>query len=209
MLRKYLYGVGAFGLAFVILTISFFQSASVKYAFATPPPVHESVLSLSSEEINYQLPYPGPVMPGSPFWFLKAVRDQIWFNVTASTEKRAELALLFADKRIGMSKILFEEKKPEIAFSTLTRAEKYLESAANLEESARKSGANTTNLLEKLTPSSLKHRQVIEGILAIAPEDARPGIIKLRSYSRDAYIKGRDGLNSKGLVAPINPFNGQ
>jgi len=56
---------------------------------------------------------------------LKAIRDKLWHVLTMDASKEAELSLLCSDKRLGMSKILFERGKPELAFSTLTKGEKY------------------------------------------------------------------------------------
>lgn len=206
-MRKYLLGILAFAFAFAILSISVFRSASVRYAFATPP----STPVLGSEDkikIDYQLPYPGRILPDSPFWPVKALRDRLWHALTVNHSKAAELSLLCSDKRLGMSKILFERGKPELAFSTLTKGEKYLEEAVDHESEARKKGADTSEILLKISNASLKHRQVIDEILTMAPEDAKPGIIKIEDYSTNAYNRTREALNSKGIPAPIDPFEG-
>ncbi len=206
MFKKYLYGIPFFALAFAILSISVLRSASARYAFATPPP--GPVLGNKAiAEIDYQLPYPGRILPDSPFWVVKAVRDRVWYSLTRNPSKKAELSLLFSDKRLAMSKMLFEKQKPELAFSTLTKGEKYLETAVSMEEEARKRGSDTTDFLTKLTMGSLKHRQVINEILTVAPEDAKPGIIKMQDYSTNAYQKGRSALNFKGISSPKNPFD--
>jgi hypothetical protein len=158
--------------------------------------------------INYTLPFPGRILPDHPLWTLKALRDKLWLMVTVNPSRRGELTLLFADKRLASSKILFEKDKPEIAFSTLSKGEKYLEQAASIEVENRKKGMDTKEFLTKLANSSLKHRQVINEILAIAPEDAKPEIIKIENYSRNVYKASRDALNSLGMSAPENPFNG-
>lgn len=207
-MRRYLLGFLAFVFAFAILSVSVLKSASVRYAFATPFPF--SVLAEKTKmEIDYQLPYPGRILPDSPFWFIKASRDKLWHVLTTNHSKEAELALLFSDKRLAMSKILFERGKPELAFSTLTKGEKYLEEAISHEKEARERGADTVEFLLKVSKASLKHRQVIDEILIIAPEDAKPGIIKIQDYSKEAFNKNRETLNSKGIRSPINPFEGE
>jgi len=206
-MRKYLLGLVTFAVAFGILSVSVLESASVSYVFATPPP--DPTLVSEIPEVDYQLPYPGRILPDSPFWVVKAARDKIWYTITVNPEKRAELALLFSDKRLAASKILFEKKKPEIALSTLTKGEKYLEISWGNEELARQKGSETSALLTKLAIASLKHRQVIEEILPMAPEDARPLIIKVEDYSKALYKAASEALNSKGIPSPKNPFDGQ
>ncbi len=206
-MRKYLLGLVTFAVAFGILSVSVLESASVSYVFATPPP--DPALESEIPEIDYQLPYPGRILPDNPFWVVKAARDKIWYTITVNPEKRAELALLFSDKRLAASKILFERKKPEIALTTLTKGEKYLEISWGNEELARQKGSETSALLTKLAIASLKHRQVIEEILPMAPEDARPHIIKVEDYSKALYKAASEALNSKGIPSPKNPFDGQ
>ncbi len=197
--------------AFGVLAASIFRSASpVSYAFNLPasPPSDEEVLGESEEkiEINYYLPYPGKVLPDSPLWPLKALRDKVWLLMTRDLGKRAQLKLLFADKRLVSSRMLFEKNKPELALTTLTKAEKYLEEAVSTEEESRQEGSDTSSLILRLANASLKHTEVIDEILTIAPSDAKPEIIKTKNYSDRAFEKMRQSLNEKGIECPENPF---
>lgn len=198
----------SFALAFGVLFISVLQSASISYVFATPTP-GAMVLGVKTPDIDYQLPFGGGVLPDNPLWDFKAVRDRIWYLITADPLKKAELALLFSDKRLSSSATLFVNKKPDIALSTLTKGEKYLELAVLEEQIARKKGYDTSGFLKKLALSSLKHRQIIESeILPLAPEDAKPEIVKAEDYAKEAYKSSRDGLSDKGVPSPNNPFDG-
>ncbi len=208
MLSKYLYGLGAFVLAFVILSVSFLKSCSITsaYGYTTPSP---TVLAATST-IDYVLPYPGKIMPDNGLWYFKAARDRFQYTITTNPLKKAELALLYSDKRLGISLTLFKDKKPDIAASTLTKGEKYLEEAAREEALARKVGMDTNSFLIKLANASLKHRQVIEEeIVPLAPDDVKPGVIKTEDYSKNIFKSCREALNSKGITAPKDPFNGQ
>lgn len=208
-MRKYLFGIVVFLLAFGILTFSVLKSASVEYAFTQPTPAtNEAPQPTPSPQIDYEMPFPGTILPDSPFWNIKALRDKIWYALAIGHAKKFEMALLFADKRIGMAKTLFEKEKPDLAFSTLSKAEKYLEEASVHEELERKGGGDTASFLNTLAIASLKHRQVIEEILEIAPEDAKPGIMKLEEYSVKVFTKANEVLNSKGIPTPKSPFEG-
>lgn len=207
-MRKYLFGTLVFLLAFVVLSVSVLRSASPKYAFVSPSPEGLAVGDQEKIEIDYQLPFPGRILPDSPLWPIKALRDKLWHAITFDVSKEAELSILCSDKRLGMSKILFERGKPELAFSTLTKAEKYLEDALVHERLASKRGDDTTEILESISKSALKHRQLIDEILILAPEDAKPEIIKVQDYSKNVYKEAASSLNSKGVVAPNNPFDG-
>jgi len=197
--------------AVVILAASIFRSASpVSYAFSLPSDNQLEKVgdASSSAEIYYYFAYPGKILPDNPLWFLKVVRDKIWLGITTDLSKKAELNLLFADKRLVSSRMLFEKNKPELALSTLTKAEKYLEKAANNEEASRKEGGDTSNLLLRLANASLKHTEVVNEILEIAPSDAKPEIIKTKNYSEIVFERSMQALQAKGMEAPKNPFNG-
>jgi hypothetical protein len=206
-MKKYLLGFLTFAAAFVILSVSVKASSSVSYVFATPVPFN--ILGAKMPEIDYTIPYAGRIGPDNMFWSFKVVRDRIWYLFTSGYLKKAELALLFSDKRLAASKKLFEDKKPDIALSTLSKGEKYLEIVAKEEELARKGGVDTSIFLSKMATASLKHRQLIEEILPLAPEDAKPEIVKIEDYSKNTFKYSRDALNSKGMLVPNNPFTGQ
>jgi hypothetical protein len=208
MLGKYLYGLVAFVLAFVILSVSFLKSCSITSAYGYTTP--SSTVSNSTATVDYVLPYPGSILPDSWLWYFKAARDRFQYTIATDPLKKADLALLYSDKRLGASLTLFENKKPDIAASTLTKGEKYLEEAAVDEALARKAGINTNSFLIKLANAALKHRQVIEeSIIPLAPDDIKPGVIKTEDYSKNIYKTCREALNSKGITAPKDLFNGQ
>jgi len=214
-MRKYLYGFTAFVLAFAILSVSVLRSCSVTsaYGYTAPTPIAKTVSALTptpTPTIDYVLPYPGGILPDSFLWYLKAARDKFQYIITTESMKKADLALLYSDKRLGASLTLFQNKKPDVAASTLTKGEKYLEEAANEEVAARKAGINTNDFLIKLANASLKHRQIIEEqIMPLAPENIKPEIVKAEDYSKNIYKSSVSILGSKGIAAPKDPFNGQ
>lgn len=208
MLRKISVFSGLLIIAFGILLVSVLRTASVKYDFTGESSQKIQVLGDTNLiKINYDLPYQGRIMPDSPLWPIKALRDKVWLLITTNSSRRAELDLLFADKRLASAKILFEKDKPELAFTTLSKAEKYLEESQLQENKNRKKGMDTTIFLERLSLASLKHFEVMEGIMTIAPEDAKPKIVEVQSYAKKVYEGSRDALNEKGKTPPENPFD--
>lgn len=210
-MRKYLYGISAFVLAFVILSVSVLRCSSVSpaYGYSTPSPTTVTVPT-PTPAVNYILPYPGGILPDNWLWYFKAIRDRFQYTITTDPLKKADLALLFSDKRLGASLTLFENKKPDIAATTLSKGEKYLEEAVADEALARKAGLNTNDFLIKLANASLRHRQIIEeDIMPLSPEDIKPEVVKAEDYSKNTYKISRDILSSKGITAPKDPFNGQ
>lgn len=209
MYRRILLVISTLVFAFAILFTSVFRTASVKYVFSQGTEIQEEGQEGRSVEIDYILPYPGRIAPDSPLWPIKAFRDKVWLMLTSNPDRKAELKLLFADKRLAMSKILFESDKSEIAFSTLTKAEKYLEEACVMEQESRQRGTDTSAFLTTLSKAALKHRQIIDEILTIAPEDAKPGIGRVQDYSKETYNKTRNALREKGIPVVENPFESE
>lgn len=191
--------------AFLVLFVSIFDSSAITYPVSNvsqPPEINQ----LGQPVVDYPLPYAGRVLPDSPFWWLKALRDKVWFGITPSHTRKAEIALLFADKRLVMSRILFEKGEPGIAISTYTKGEKYLSVAIGEEEAARKENADTSVFLTKLALSALKHMEVSMELKQIAPDDAKAVIVEMEKYSNEAYDTAKRLLNGKQLLCPINPF---
>ncbi len=47
----------------------------------------------------------------------------------------------------------------------------------------------------------------MEEVLSIAPEDARPGIVRTEDYAKRAFENARNALLEKGMSPPENPFD--
>lgn len=187
--------------ATVVLLTSIFRSTAPEYAFSQQP---AKVLSSSTPEIEvpYYLPYPG-ILPDSFLWPVKAVRDKAWLLLTRDNMKRANLLLLFADKRVGMAAALAQGGKANLAVSTATKGEKYLEEAFFEQEKAAKSGVDTVSFLFKLANASLKHIQALEQAREFLPEDARPHFTKTLDYPKMIYEKTTHTLNAQGRTIPV------
>ena len=206
MLRKLAFYIITVAIALIILLVSILRSASVKYSFSLPPQIPSG--PQSQIDIDYELAFPGKVLPGDPFWNLKVARDKFWLAISPSVSRKAELSLLFADKRLVAAKTLFEKGEFEPGYMVLMKGEGYLESAFEYAQAAKDKGEEMTTGLTRIAIASLKHREVIDEILLIAPEDARPEIIKTQDICKNVYKKARDELNEMGRPVPKSPFEG-
>src|SRR5258708_20280875 len=108
MLRQIALFLAAFSFAFLVLFTSVFKIASIKYAFSqapTPAPV-----SLSKEkeiDINYELTYPGGILPDNFLWPVKALRDNAWVSLSLNPLKKSQIILLFSYKRLNLTHVYF------------------------------------------------------------------------------------------------------
>jgi len=204
MLKNLLIFASSVTLATIILGISVFRLAGIKYVFSQSPSPAPGIVKPIS--VDYRLPYPGQITPDNVLWPIKALRDKLWLSLTINPSKKADLELLIADKRLADAKLLFEEQNADLAISVLTKAEKYLENAGQDAQIAKKEGMNTQDFLRRYALATLKHREVLDEILAIAPEDAKPFIVKTEDYPKRLYTNARDGLLEAGANVPQNPF---
>lgn len=195
-----------FGLS--VLLISIFRTAVPSYSFSQPTTGSESDYFISN--IDYYFPTPG-IRPDSPLWPFKVARDKLWLFVNFDPEKRTDLLLLYADKRLMMSQELMKNKQSALAVSTASKAEKYLQEA-NLEtDKITKEGGDPTSSLEKISKASLKHREVLEAMMNISPDDAKPVINQIADMPRGVYDDTAEKLKKmhRPVPTPIpeNPAN--
>lgn len=188
-----------------ILAVSIFRTVSPQHVFSQIKRETPQKAEVVKKPIDYYLVYPG-ILPDHFLWPLKALRDQAWVFFTTDPMRKAELYLLFADKRIGAAKVLLEGGKSGLAFSTASKAEKYLEQAVAQEKFAREKGLDTGALLDKLALASLKHREVLEEMYVKAGEDARPKIVEVLNYPKRLFDEVKMRLLDLNRPIPESPF---
>lgn len=187
-----------------ILAVSTFRTVSPQYAFSQVTQKTQKA-EVVKKPVDYYLVYPG-ILPDHFLWPLKVLRDQAWVFFTTDPMRKAELYLLFADKRVGAAKVLQEGGKSGLAFSTASKAEKYLEQAVRQEQVAREKGLDTGALLDKLALAGLKHREVLEEMYVKAGEDARPKIVEVLNYPKRLFDEVKMRLLYLNRPIPESPF---
>src|SRR3989344_4284788 len=152
------------------LTVLFF----LVFFFLIPPAFYflqSQPVSLSQEKIEYNLPYPG-ILPDHPLFFLKNTRDKILELTTRDTLKKAELYLLFSDKRVAMAFNLTKNGKNRLAAKAFLEAEEYFLKVTPLLETSKKQGVSaTSDLIQRLKLSNVKHKEVGGNLLRDLPQD--------------------------------------
>lgn len=164
-----LFPLSFISLAFFILIFSALQGSQVpnmipsSYSFSNKycKKIYEASYSATPQS---QIPaFPG-ILPNHPFYFAKMARDKAQYVLTKNPEKKLELLLLYADKRLISGQILILQKEIDIGISTITKAEKYLQKAGlyavqNLDQN------KCQNLILETVDTYLYHRQQIEKLL--------------------------------------------
>lgn len=199
--KKWSLVLGVLLIAFGVLGISVAKTVALTTSedYKISPQGSESTPSAAEatptaiEKVDYFLAYPG-ILPDHFLYPIKMIRDRIWLWLTTDSLKKAELLLLFADKRLGAGRALIEGNKIELGISTLTKAEKYLKRAVSEERVAVRKGKDTRAFLERLSLASLKHEEVLLEISQKAPENIKPIIETTLEYARRGYEQVRERI---------------
>jgi len=200
MFKKILIIAAILFFAFSVLFLSVFkatasaltpQKTSVRFTIsptATPSPTTKS-------EIAYYLAYPG-ILPDHFLYPFKMVRDRIRLWLTTDSIKKAEVMLLYADKRLGAARALIEGNKFSLGITTLEKGEKYLEQAVGELEKAKEKGLEVGKNLEKFKTAALKHEEVILSVGNNLSPENKSAVNKYLTYPQNIF-KRLQGLISE------------
>ncbi len=144
----------------------------------------DTLVKTPQEKVIYNLPYPG-LLPDSPLYLTKIVRDRINDFLTRDNLKKAELYLLNSDKRASMSMALALKGKNKLAIDTFIKGEKYFIKIPNLLRSAKKQGTQApSSFIETLKLSNAKHKEMIEELIKILPQGLNEPLTQLSDLNQ-------------------------
>ena len=148
------------------------------------------------EIIKYDLAFPG-ILPDNPLYKLKILRDKISASLISDPKKKVEYYLLQTDKGILASAILVDKNKVDLAKETALKAENNMTlltyELGNL--------PNKTNdpLFDKLKTASLKHQEVLRGLVKRVPEKDRNTFQTVIDFSKRNWKTIEDFQKYQGL----------
>lgn len=176
----------AVGILFVSVARSTSHAKPIFAAAALKFQVSPSVIPTVSPtpKIDYILVYPG-ILPDSPLYKIKAIRDRIWLWLTTDLIKKSELLLLYADKRAGAGKVLIEGNKVPLGITTFWKGEKYLESAVKEIKMAKNKNLNVGFLIDKIKKASLKHEEMLLELKEKVTPEGRTAIEEILKYLKE------------------------
>jgi len=127
-------------------------------------------------KVEYALPYPG-VLPDHPLYMLKRFRDYILEQIIAEPVRKGEFYILQGDKRLHMSLLLLGSNKRELAETTTSKAEKYMEKAVDTFLAHQKTGASIPGYAtDHMKLALAKHEEVISEMLQAAGDAEKNGL---------------------------------
>jgi len=169
-----------------IATFSFMNVAFAQEEMVLKEATGSSEASEKNKIVEYTLPYPG-ILPDSPLYFLKMIRDRIVGLLISDPLKKAEFNLLQADKRLNSGIFLFKKGKDKyrLAISTVSKGENYFEEAIVKVQEAKKKGLDTNDILRRLWESAKKHQEVLISLEKTMSKDFKESIVVLQKRAED------------------------
>lgn len=156
---------------FLFFVLSFYLLATLE-----APPTLSQEVELEGKKAEYELPYPG-ILPDHPLYFLKMGRDRLLLFFTRDQLKKAELYLLYSDKRAHMAIELSKKGKWQLAETTISKGEKYFLKIPPAISKSREQGVSPPeDFILKIKLSHEKHSEIIESLLKDAPQGERRGL---------------------------------
>lgn len=170
-------------LAIIVLAFLFFPIRAFAQEFADMP---ASPSAEPSPTIDYALPYPG-ILPGTPVYPLKVLRDRIVEFFISDPLKRAEFYLRQGDKHLSAGELLVikDRKNYSLAESTISKGENYMERSLSQIPTIQAIQLEEIELLNRLSTAFKKHQQVIKNLEENAPPDVKTGLEKSRQRAAE------------------------
>jgi len=120
----------------------------------------QALESVESSTVSYYLPYPG-ILPDHVLYPLKMLRDKLKLLLAQSPRQKAELTLLYADKRIGAAQVLVLGGKDQLGVDTAVKSQGYL--SQSIIEAQK---FDDQEFIDKLTNAVTKHAEILAGLKA-------------------------------------------
>lgn len=159
--------------AVLILGVSMVR-AREETVSVSEPGVGMGVSEMTGEgEVMYELPYPG-LLPGHYLYPLKMMRDRVVEWLTFDRDKKVELMILYADKRMAAAKVLLERGEEDLGVETGLKAMMYQERAISMIEEIKAEGENVGVWANSLERGTAKYRETWRGLVEKVSEKTRP-----------------------------------
>jgi hypothetical protein len=151
------------GTVFFIILVSAPTQAQVTSTPTESIPIPTTSLTPSPtpKTVNYTLPYPG-ILPGGPLYSLKMVRDKLIDLFMRDSLKKANFYLLQSDKRMASALMLYEKGENDLANTTFSKSQVYLDKSLGRAKQAKNSGEDIGDIFARIKNSAINQKQVIE-----------------------------------------------
>lgn len=207
MKKRLILAAPSLGLAFLILLFSIFRTTGINYVFSMEPNTDQDSATASAKlaNVEYDLPELLEAYPNDFFWPIKAFNDRAELFLQFDPIKKATVMLSHADERLVAGLEFVEDDNFGEGLHILAKSEDYLYDAVMLVKT--EDSPEATEFMLNANQASLKHRQVMEKVLILSPDDARPYVVEIIRKTKLSYTESRVYLESHDSQAYPNPFD--
>jgi len=157
-------------LTFVTFLILFF-CAMVAFSEKTTSALAQ--VEVKGESVEYMLPFAG-LLPDNPLYYFKEVRDNFWLFFTRDNMKKAEVLILFSDRKTSAAQMLSKKGKWDQGSETMLEAEQDFKRMVDMVVLSKNQGVSPeVAFISQMKQSNKKHREIIETLLGDTPEGSR------------------------------------
>lgn len=140
-----------------------------------------------SPEAGYELPYAG-LLPDHPLYMVKAARDSFWLFFTRDSIKKAELLLLFSDKKVVMAQALADKDKWDLAAEQLDASEKDVSRMIEAINLSKRIGSSLSeDFIDTALQSNNRHLEIMRNMRKYAPDKTRDQVEAAMQMNIDHY----------------------
>lgn len=158
--------------------------------FTSTSPAQEEA-TLSAEE---DLPageagiYTPKLLPDSPFYFLKKIKEKIELFLTQSPEEKSEKYTELATRRIAEVKIMINKNKFQLVEKLVKQHQEHLDKAEEEIKEAKEKGRDVERILGIVAQATSTHQKVLAEVYEKVPQQAKEAI----EAAMEASSKGQE-----------------
>lgn len=141
--------------------------------FTTATLAEEATQSIKTVEEPIYTP---KLLPDSPFYFLKTIKERIELFLAQTPEAQAEKYAELATRRIAEVKQLVKKEKPGFVEKLMKKHKEHLDKAEEKIEEAKKKGRDVERVLAIVAEATSIHQKVLAEVYEKVPEQAKEAI---------------------------------
>lgn len=132
--------------------------------------------------------YTPRLLPDSPFYFLKRIKERIELFLAQVPEAEAEKYTEFATRRIAEAKMMIKKNKHQFVVKLMERHKEHLTKAEEKIEEAKDKGRDVERVLEIVVEATSIHQKVLAEVYEKVPEQAKEAI----EHAMEVSSKGQE-----------------
>lgn len=128
---------------------------------------------------------PTGLLPDSPFYFFKTLRERLQLLLTFDPLMKEELKLRLAEERAAEYSSLLEKGKIKPALAALNRQQIILDEVEEGVKELKARGQDPTMILAKLEEQVARHEMIMQRVLTQVPDEAKEAIERaIKNYEK-------------------------